>query len=103
MPLEKIDSTFGQGGSFLAGQGPGTLFNILKELQGFSIGVYAGVAAGADITIAGMDAEDTVAFVLDVTTPANLAPADFVPKSGKLTSTNATTGKTLLVVWFNKP
>ena len=102
MALEKLSALFGQGGTGLAGQGADTLFTILKELRGISVGVYAGVGAGTDITIASMAAVDTIVAVIDLTTPSNLLPTDFVPKAGKLTSINATTGKNLLVVWFNK-
>lgn len=104
MALETIASNFGEAGAKLSGKGPGTLKNILTELQNVKIGLAAGAASNADITMTGMLATDTVMSVCNITDVTNLDASDFTPKADAITngSTTNLTGKTLLVQWASK-
>lgn len=60
MALHSLGSQMGSGGTGI----PDKLRNVLTELQGFSVAVVAGAAAGTKMNIAALRAEDTLASVL---------------------------------------
>lgn len=75
---------------------------ILRELQGLRISLVDGDEDGVAIAIPGMEAEDVIVQVCDMTGGANLEEA---PANGLESITfplTDTTGKKLLVVWFDK-
>lgn len=50
---------------------------VLAELQGFTQSLVAGATANTAMALAGIEAEDTIVAVIDLTTPAQLSAADF--------------------------
>lgn len=57
MPLATLPSNFGRGGSNLT---DGTLLAILRELQGRTVSVVTGAAAGTKMNVAALRTEDTL-------------------------------------------
>lgn len=96
MALESLVG-IGSGGAGI----PDRLPKILKELQGIRFSAAPGVAANADIAVDGIALTDTVHAILNVTDGANCA-APTINSAGNVRTTTDTTGKMLIVVWFDK-
>lgn len=90
----------------------GSLYDLIKELQGLKITVVAGAAADTNIAISGIKTEDTLLAVLEIQ-PPTAASGDTIKgdrtSEASITSdgniqltTTDTTGNQLLVVWWDK-
>lgn len=83
MPKE-ILSNLGQGGIGLSGQGPGSVFAALREMQGLNMSLLAGVGAGLKNDLAAIRREDTIVGALnnnlgtitDVTATTVISPVE---------------------------
>lgn len=64
-------TNLGFGGSGI----PDSLPKAIAELQGMKMSIVAGAAANTLIVVPGMDPEDTIGSIVDLTTPASVDPA----------------------------
>ncbi|MDD5092789.1 MAG: hypothetical protein PHV74_00185 [Dehalococcoidia bacterium] len=105
--LQTIKAKFGWGGSRIDKD----LKAILIELQGLKVNVAAGTTANTNIPISGITTEDTLKSVLQVEpdngTSATMltdrtAEASITSNGNIRLSTTNTTGKQLLVIWYDK-
>ena len=108
MAYEDFSAALGAGGGGgLHGDAAVKLAAGLKELQRVRVAVVTGnVAANADLTLTGVATVDTIAAVIQQDT----ASKALEPHTGTVTvtaantirTTAATTGKNLIVLWYDK-
>lgn len=110
MALETLAKWFGRGGAAVHGQQDGSLFAIIRELQGLSFDRVDGASADTNIAVSGIATDDTIAFVLGLD-PDNGTPGDQVQdftsntsitSSGNIQTDVDTSGFDLVVIWWNK-
>ena|ERR1044072_8472824 len=88
----------------------GSLYNILKELQGLKINVVAGAGANTNIAVTGIVTTDTLLAVLQFepddgtssTMITNRTGTTSITSAGNIQCTVSTASKQLLVVWYDK-
>lgn len=98
MPLKKIGSQFGSGGSGLS---DGTLRDALLQLQTLTTEIVDGAAADTDITVPGLDAGDVLQSVVVFNAGVPTASgATNVTAGGKLRVATNTTGAKLVVTFY---
>ncbi len=94
----------------LAGDRNG-LYDLIKELQGLRVSVVAGADDDVNIAVTGIATEDTLLSVLQVEPDNGSGGTMLTDRTGESSITSAgniqltttdTTGKQLLVIWYNK-
>lgn len=99
--LEAI-SQLGAGGAGYQGQEPGSAYAAIRELQGLSIDLLAGVAANTKINVAAIRPEDTVLKALNnnagtITDISGTVTIDDPRATGTITLSGVTAGQTVTV------
>lgn len=108
MALQSISAALqAGGGAGLHGDAVVALAKALGELQRLKVTVVTGnVLANADMTLTGIATTDTIVSVLEQDSTSgvlvNHAGTVAVTAASTIQSTAATTGKNLIVVWFDK-
>lgn len=92
----------------LAGK-TGSLYNVLRELQGLSVTVVNGAGANTNMAVTGIVTTDTLLAVLEFTISAgNLTgindrtSTSSITSAGNIQCTQSTSGSRVVVLWYNK-
>lgn len=92
----------------LAGK-TGSLYNVLRELQGLSFTVVNGANADTNIAVSGIVTTDTLLAVLEFTISGgnlnginNKTSTSSITSAGNIQCTDSTATSRLIVVWYNK-
>lgn len=87
----------------------GNLYDLFKELQGFTVSVGVGAGVSTNIAVTGITTTDTLISVLELTVAAgdiqtvvDRTATSSITSAGNIRCTDDTTGSQILVFWFNK-
>jgi hypothetical protein len=98
------NSQLGQGGAGMHGSGSGSAAAMIKELQGLTTKVLTGAAANTNIAVAGIATEDTIqsAILFTAGVPSDITANAAITSAGNVQFTSDTSGKQVVLTYFNK-